>query len=167
MRGDRRSRGVAPRPGEDAGLRVCIDVPGLNRVASQEPFWPSRVGRCAGPPHSYVRMPFGLPSVDAAFQRNPGSSWRVRRPGTMQSWRRWRWSSRNRLDPQSLPRRRAPVAREKRPLRRVPSAAPTSLHQQNQVTFSKFIQLGAPLGLHHSQATWVRPYGMYPFCLCL
>ena len=36
MRGDRRSRGVAPRPGEDAGLRVCIDVPGLNMAASQE-----------------------------------------------------------------------------------------------------------------------------------
>ena len=34
MRGDRRSRGVAPHPGKDAGLRVCIDVPGLNRAAS-------------------------------------------------------------------------------------------------------------------------------------
>ena len=27
-------------------------------------------GRCGGPPHSYVRMPFGLPSMAAAFQRN-------------------------------------------------------------------------------------------------
>ena len=70
MRGDRRSRGAAPHPGEDAGLRVCIDVPGLNRAASQELLWPSRVGRCEGPPHSYVRMPFGLPSVAAAYQRN-------------------------------------------------------------------------------------------------
>ena len=70
MRGDCRSRGAAPHPGEDAGLRVCIDVPGLNRAASQEPFWLSRVGRCEGPPHSYVRMPFGLPSVAAAFQHN-------------------------------------------------------------------------------------------------
>ena len=70
MRGDRRSRGAAPHPGEDAGLRVCIDVPGLNRAASQERFWPSRVGRCEGPPHSYVRMPFGLPSVASAYQRN-------------------------------------------------------------------------------------------------
>ena len=70
MRGDRRSRGAAPHPGEDAGLRVCIDVPGLNRAASQELFWPSRVGRCEGPPHSYVRMPFGLPSVASAYQRN-------------------------------------------------------------------------------------------------
>ena len=34
MRGDGRSRGAAPHPGEDAGLRVCIDVPGLNRAAS-------------------------------------------------------------------------------------------------------------------------------------
>ena len=66
MRGDRRSRGAAPHPDEDAGLRVCIDIPGLNRAAPQERFWPSRAGRCEGPPHSYVRMPFGLPSVVAA-----------------------------------------------------------------------------------------------------
>ena len=70
MRGDRRSRGAAPHPGEGAGLRVCIDVPGLNRAASQELFWPSRVGRCEGPPHSYVRTPFGLPSVSSAYQHN-------------------------------------------------------------------------------------------------
>ena len=61
---------AAPHPGVDAGLRVCVDIPGLNRAASQEHFWPSRVGRCEGPPHSYVRMPFGLPSVAVAFQRN-------------------------------------------------------------------------------------------------
>ena len=70
MRGDSRTQGVGPHPGEDAGLRVCIDVPGLNRAASQERFWPSRVGRCEGPPHSYVRMPFGLPSVVSAYRRN-------------------------------------------------------------------------------------------------
>ena len=70
MRGGRRSPGAAPHLGEDAGLRVCVDVPGLNRAASQELFWPSRVGRCEGPLHNYVRMPFGLPSVTAAFQRN-------------------------------------------------------------------------------------------------
>ena len=40
MRGESRSRGAAPHPGEDAGLRVCIDVPVLNRAASQERFWP-------------------------------------------------------------------------------------------------------------------------------
>ena len=70
MRGSRRLPAVAPHPGEDGGLRVCIDIPGLNRAASQERLWPSRVGRCEGPPHSYVRMPFGLPSVAAAYQRN-------------------------------------------------------------------------------------------------
>ena len=70
MRGNRRSPGAASHPGEDVGLRVCIDVPGLNRAASQELFWPSRVGRCKGPPHSYVRMPFGLPSVSFVYQRN-------------------------------------------------------------------------------------------------
>ena len=70
MRGDHRLPCVAPHPGEDAGLRVCIDVPGLNRAASQELFGSSRVGHCEGPPHSYVRMPFGLPSVSSAFQRD-------------------------------------------------------------------------------------------------
>ena len=70
MRGDRRSPGAAPHPGEDAGLHVCIDIPGLNRAASQELFWLSCVGRCEGPPHSYVHMPFGLPSVASAHQRN-------------------------------------------------------------------------------------------------
>ena len=70
MRGDSRSRGAAPHPGEDAGLRVSIDVPGLNRAASQKRFCPSHVGHCKGPPHSYVRMPFGLPSVASAYHRN-------------------------------------------------------------------------------------------------
>ena len=70
MHGDSRPRGAAPHPGEDVGLRFCIDVLGLSGAASQERFWPSRVGRCEGPPHSYVCMPFGLPSVALAYQRN-------------------------------------------------------------------------------------------------
>ena len=61
---------MAPHPGEDGGLRICINVPGLNQTASQERFWPSHVGRCDGPPHSYVRMPFGLLSVAPAYQRD-------------------------------------------------------------------------------------------------
>ena len=69
MRGSRRLPVVAPHPGEDGGLRVCIDVPGLNRAASQERLWPSRVGHCEGPLHSYVRMTFGLPNAAAAHQR--------------------------------------------------------------------------------------------------
>ena len=48
---------------------VCIDLPGLNRAVSQECLWPSRVVRCEGPPHSYVRMPFGLPNAVTAHQR--------------------------------------------------------------------------------------------------
>src|SRR4051812_9779281 len=69
MRGCRRLPAVAPHPGEDGGLRVCIDVPGLNQVASLERLWPSQVGRCGGPPHSYVRMPYGLPSAAPTYQR--------------------------------------------------------------------------------------------------
>ena len=68
MRSNRRLHGVAPHPGEDGGLRVCIDIPGLNRAASQECLWPSRVGRCEGPPHGYVRMPYGLPNAAAVRQ---------------------------------------------------------------------------------------------------
>ena len=70
MRGDSRSRRATPHPGEDAGLRVCIDVPGLNRAASQERFWPSHVGRCEGPPHSYVRMLFRLLNAAVTYQRH-------------------------------------------------------------------------------------------------
>ena len=68
MSGSRRLPAAAPHPGEDGGLGVCIDIPGLNRAASQECFWPSRVGRCEGPPHSYVRMPYGLPNAAAVSQ---------------------------------------------------------------------------------------------------
>ena len=60
MRGGRRLPAVAPHPGEDGGL---------NRVASLERFWPSRVGCYEGPPHSYVCMPYGLPNAAATYQR--------------------------------------------------------------------------------------------------
>ena len=69
MRRDRRLPGVAPHPGEDGGLHICIDIPGLNRVASLERLWPSRVGRYGGPPHSCVRMPYGLPNAAVTYQR--------------------------------------------------------------------------------------------------
>ena len=71
LQGDRPlSRGAAHCLVEGKGLRVCINIPGLNGAASQERFWPSRAGCYEGPPHSYVRMPFGLPSVASAYQRN-------------------------------------------------------------------------------------------------
>ena len=69
MRGSRRLPAVAPHPGEDCGLRVCINIPGLNQAASQECLWPSQVGRCEGPPHNYVHMPYGLPNAVAMYQR--------------------------------------------------------------------------------------------------
>ena len=69
MSGSRRLPAIAPHPGEDGGLRVCIDIPGLNRAASQERLWPSCVGRCEGPPHSYVCMPYGLPNAAVVRQR--------------------------------------------------------------------------------------------------
>ena len=69
MSGSRRLPAAAPHPGEDGGLRICIDIRGLNRAASQERLWPSRVGRCEGPPDNYVRMPYGLPNTAAVRQR--------------------------------------------------------------------------------------------------
>ena len=69
MRGSRRLPAVAPYPGEDGGLCVCIDIPGLNQAASQECLCPSQVGRCEGLPHSYIRMPYGLPNAAATYQR--------------------------------------------------------------------------------------------------
>ena len=95
MSGSRRLPAAAPHPGEDGGLRVCIDIPGLNRATSQERFWPSHVGRFEGPPHSYVRMPYGLPNAAAVRQRLMRASWRLRRPGIPQSWQRWRWFARS------------------------------------------------------------------------
>ena len=69
MSGSRRLPAVAPHPGKDGGLRICIDIPELNRAASQERLWPSHVGCCEGPPHSYVCMPYGLPNMAAVRQR--------------------------------------------------------------------------------------------------
>ena len=73
MSGSRRLPAAAPHPGEDGELHVYIDIPGLNRAASQERFWPSCIGRCEGPPHSCVRMPYGLPNAAATYQRLMGS----------------------------------------------------------------------------------------------
>ena len=140
------ARCAAPHPGEDGGLRICIDIPGLNRAASQELFWPSGVGHCEGPSHSYVRMPFGLPSMEAAFQRNLPSVLAAQEARHHAVLAEMETVLEEPPGPQSLPRLKAPVAREEQPLRHASSATPTSLRQRNQVTFSKFIQLGAPPG---------------------
>ena len=41
MKGGGRLPAVAPHPGEDGGLHVCVDVPGLNQVTYLERLWPS------------------------------------------------------------------------------------------------------------------------------
>ena len=69
MRGCRHPPAAAPHLGEDGGLRVCVDVPGLNQIATTERLCPLQVGRCGDPPHSYVRMPYGLLGMVAAYQR--------------------------------------------------------------------------------------------------
>ena len=68
LQGDHRlPHGVAHCPGEGNEFHIYINVPGLNRVVSRQLIWPSHVGRCEGPPHSYVLMPFGLASAAEAF----------------------------------------------------------------------------------------------------
>ena len=70
LQGDRcLPRGAAHCPDEGKEFHICINIPGLNSAASRQLIWPSRVGRCEGPPHSYVCMPFGLPGVAVVFQR--------------------------------------------------------------------------------------------------
>ena len=49
-------------------FRVCVDIVGLNRAASQEPFWPTVFGRRRALPCSYVRTLFGFRNASATFQ---------------------------------------------------------------------------------------------------
>ena len=69
MKGGRRLPAVAPHPGEDGGLRVCIDIPGLNRAASQERLWPSQVGRARVRLTATFACLIGLPNAAATYQR--------------------------------------------------------------------------------------------------
>ena len=52
MHVEHRSTPPSPAVAPDAGseLRVRVNIPGLNRAASQELFWPSPVGRSRGYP---------------------------------------------------------------------------------------------------------------------
>ena len=108
-------------------MRVYIDIPGLNRAASQERLWPSRVGRCEGPPPSYVRMPFGLPSVASTYQRN------MRRVLAAQEARYHAV-----LEEMEMVFREPPETPEP-PESTSSSATPTLLRLQNQVTSSKLV----------------------------
>lgn len=72
MRGElhpTRPTSAATAPDASDGLRVCVNIPGLNRAASQDLFWPSRVGQSEGYPYNYVCMPFGLLNIGASYQR--------------------------------------------------------------------------------------------------
>ena len=55
-------------------LRVCVNIPGIKRAASQVHLWPSRVGKIGGCPCSNLRMLFGLLNMAAMHQcYMPGS----------------------------------------------------------------------------------------------
>jgi len=139
MRGDRRSPGAAPHPGEDGGLHVCIDIPGLNRAASQELFWPSRVGCYEGPPHSYVHMPFGLPNVVPAHQcllRSIPEAQEVRHQAVLAEME---MALGDPPVPRSLPRLLGLGVHEVRCPQRTSSATSAFLHlQHHQVTSCEF-----------------------------
>ena len=146
MRGSRRLPAVAPHPGEDGGLRVCINIPGLNRAASQERLWPSQVGRCEGPPHSYVRMPYGLPNAAATYQRlmrGIMEAQEARRSAALAEMEMVRGEPPAPPEPPEAP---GPGAHEDRLPQPTESATPTPLRpQRHQVTSFKFhFQLGAP-----------------------
>jgi hypothetical protein len=59
----------AAAPDTGGQLRVCVNVPGLNRAVSQDTFWPSRAGWGRGVATDYVRMPFGLLNTGATYRR--------------------------------------------------------------------------------------------------
>ena len=126
MSGSRRLPAVAPNPGEDGGLRVYIEVPGLNRAASQERFWPSRVGRCEGPPHSYAFMPFSLSNAAATYQRHLRSILAAQEARHHAILAEMEMVLKEPPGSQCLLRLRAPVAREGRPLHHASSATSTS-----------------------------------------
>jgi hypothetical protein len=72
MRGEHRpTRPTSSAAAPDAGgqLRVCVNVPGLNRAASQDAFWPSRAGWGRGVAVDYIRMPFGQLNAGATYRR--------------------------------------------------------------------------------------------------
>ena len=94
-----------------------------------------------------------------------GALGRLGRSGVLQFWQRWRWFARSHQRLRTLPRLLGLGAREDRLPQRTLSATSASLHlQHHQVTSFEFhFQLGAPPGLLHSEAAWVRPCGMYPF----
>ena len=139
MRGDRRSPGAAPHPGENVGPASAS----ISQGATGPHLRSSSGLRAWDVARAHHTSMFACHSACRVWQppssATCGASWRLIRPGITQSWQRWRRSSRNRLDPQSLPRLRAPVAREEQPLHPASSAASTPLQQQNQVTSSKFI----------------------------
>ena len=45
--------------------RMCIDIAGLNRVASRSSFWPGRAGLGRGANAGRAHMPFSLENIVA------------------------------------------------------------------------------------------------------
>ena len=131
MRGSRRLPAMAPHPGKDGGLCICVDVLGLNQAVSQERLWPSRVVHCEGPPHSYVRMPFGLQNTAAAHQHLMKSIQEAQVARHCAFLEEMEMVFREPPEPSESPRLRVSVAHEESFLQRTPSAAPTLLRLQN------------------------------------
>ena len=128
MRGDcRPSPGAAPCPGEDSELRTCINIPGLNRTTSQRLFWPSRVSRREGPPHSYVPMPSGLLSRAVMHQRHMWGILAAQQARHQAILAETATDSREPPGLQSLPRLRAWATHEEQLLQHASPATPIPL----------------------------------------
>ena len=87
----------------------------------------------------------------------------------MRPWHRWSRPSKTYPCPRSLPRPLGLGAREDRPLQPTEPATSMLLRPQHHqvISFESYFQLGAPPGLHYSQAASVCPCGMYPFYFML
>ena len=84
-------------------------------------------------------MPFGLPSVASAYQRNMRRVLAAQEARDHTVLEEMETVFREPPEPQSLLRLRVPVAHEESFFQRTPSAAPTLLRLQNQVTSSKLV----------------------------
>ena len=84
-------------------------------------------------------MPFGLPTVASAYHRNMLRVLAAQDARYHAVLEEMETVFKEPPEPQSLPRLRAPAAHEESFLQRTPSAAPTLLRLQNQVTFSKLV----------------------------
>ena len=113
-------------------------------------------------------MPYGLPNAADAYQRLMRGIMEAREARRSAALAEMEMAREEPPAPPEPPEAPGLGAREDRLPQPTEPATPTPLRpQHHQVTsFEFYFQLGAPPGLHYSQAAWVRPRGVYPFIPC-